>query len=213
MAWLHSIELTTMECYVKRILLSVSLILLPVVASADFGIGASFKSSEAGIYFPVTITPRILVEPYLRYSDGDFESSLVGSTEPGVDSSFTTISFGAGLFGVSQLSDAVDFYYGARAAYVREESSSTALLISPVPFSSFDPRSEGDLDGFSIAPTLGFQYFLTDNISLGAEARWEFSEISGTIVSTGASGAETQIDQTRRRSDTRTDVLLRFYFN
>lgn len=197
----------------KRILLALSLIALPMAAIADFGIGASFKSSEAGIYLPITITPRVFVEPYFRYSDRDTDSTIAGSAESGSDSSFTTLSVGAGLFGVSQLGDAVDFYYGARAAYLRQESSTTALILSPAPILPFSvPTQEFDADGFSIAPTLGFQYYLTDRLSLGAEVRWEFTDVSGTIISTNSSGTETRIEQTTRQSDTRTDVLLRFYF-
>lgn len=197
----------------KRALIALSLMVLPMAAIADIGIGASFKSNEAGIYLPITITPRVFVEPYFRYNYRDTESTLSGGAESNSDSSFTSLSVGAGIFGVSKLGDAVDFYYGARAAYLRQESSSTFLLINSVPNPSFAlPTQEFDADGFSIAPTIGFQYFLTDRLSLGAEARWEFSELSGTSTNTGTAGTETRIDQKTRQSDTRTDILLRFYF-
>jgi hypothetical protein len=197
----------------KWTLYAFSLLALPTVAFADIGIGASFKSNEAGIYVPITITPRILIEPYFRYRDSEDELALAGVAESGVDSSFSSVSVGAGVFGISKLGDAVDFYYGARAAYLREESTSAALIISPIFLPSVPaPTQESDFDGYSIAPTLGFQYYLTDRLSLGAEVRWEFSDVSGTIMSTGSSGSESEIELSQRENSTRTDVLLRFYF-
>jgi len=201
------------ETPVKRIFCATALLVLPLVAVADFGIGASMKSNEGGVYFPISLTQRFLLEPYLQYSDREFEVSVAGSPGSGSESSFTNLSIGAGLFGTSELGDALDLYYGARLAYRRQESSSIALLISPVPVTQSLPASTSDLDGFAIAPTLGFQYFLTDRISLGAEARWEFSELSGSSINTSPSGAEIRIKETNRQNDTRTDVLLRFYFD
>lgn len=170
----------------KRTLIALSLIVFPMAAIADFGIGVSFKSSEAGIYLPITITPRVFVEPYFQYGHGDSESNF--------NSSSTNLSVGAGLFGVSDLGDDVDFYYGARAAYLRQESSFGG--------------QKSDADGFSIAPTLGFQYYLTDRLSLGAEVRWEFTELSGTRTFESSDPE----NYNSSGNGTRTDVLLRFYF-
>jgi len=181
----------------RRIFLALIFAILPFAAqSADFGFGVSFKSNESTIYFPIRIDQKFMLEPYVRYADRDSVSTA------GIQSISTKdLALGFGAFWKSQPIDSASLYIGARAAYVQSERITTSQLgISPATFTQ-------DMDGYLIAPTVGFEYFVIERISIGGEIAYEYSNIDGDTTGTFTSTSTEQ-----KFSGTRTNILLRYYF-
>ena len=196
-------------------LLALSILLLVQTICADdlsttshkvVGVGASFKSNEGFIYIPVHLTKNFMLEPFLRYEDAqrDFDGSK---------SSRESYSIGAGFFGVFTLTEKAQVYIGVRVAYVNESSRQpiATLVLSdgpfPVPPVVETSTSKTDQDGYSIAPTLGFEYSLFDRLSIGGEVAWEITKLEG---STGSQ--ETRLNYDSKFNKTTTNIILRFYF-
>ena len=196
-----------------RVLACICVLSFPLLAAADFGIGASFQSDQAGVHVPIRITERILLEPFIRHSNLESEVSSEDTTFPPGTTSIEGLDVGTGLFGSFDVAPNMSFYIGARAAYVYEKFESDSLIISSIPLQGLQPpRQKSELDGFTIAPGLGFQYFIIDRVSLGAEVSWEYTDVSGFVNTIDTSGNQTRLDTESRRTGTRTDVVLRFYF-
>jgi len=180
----------------RRIFLVLIFIILPFAAqSADFGFGASFKSNESTIYFPIKIDQKFLLEPYVRYTDRDSVSIA------GIQSISTKdLVLGFGTFWTSQPMDSASLYIGARVAYVQSEQVTRTQLGIPTTFTQ-------DMDGYLIAPTVGFEYFVIERISIGGEIAYEYSNIDGDTTSTFSTTSTEQ-----KFSGTRTNILFRYYF-
>lgn len=82
-------------------------------------------------------------------------------------------------------------YFGARLAYLDYE---TAFFTGP------SETLSRDGDGYSIAPTLGFEYSFNDHVSIGAEAAYFYQDVD---IGYGA-------DQEDSGTDTK--LILRFRF-
>lgn len=150
----------------KRVLItavSLAAFASEIASAADFGIGLSVKSSDTTIYVPIEISPAFRVEPSVSYSETKQAS---GNTT----TKSTNTNVGAGLFGKSQVADSIELYYGGRIAYVESKAESSTALPFPA---SVSVKS----DGYRIAPTLGFQYFFNEHISLGGEVAWAHTDL------------------------------------
>lgn len=168
--------------------------------SAEFGLGASFDSDEGTIFLPVRLGEKGMLEPYFRFRDSE---SRTGSTE----FSSEDYEFGIGLFRKWQAIEQLDVYLGLRAAYVRRDQASAALsgvVVAPGFFTSI----ESTLDGYLVAPTVGFEYKLIERLTIGAEVAVEREDLSGD--SGAINGQRISIDS--EKTDTRTNVIIRFYF-
>lgn len=186
----------------SKILFAIFLSLLAGTAVAlDFGFGASFKSSESSIFLPVRISDNLMIEPYFRYRDSDTENATFKtSTED--------LTAGMGIFGLVNPIENASVYIGIRAAYVESERKN-----SPIGFFTFPVAAlKVEQDGFSVAPTLGFEYLILQQLTIGAEVAWEYKDLDGTT--SGASNNPNIPAQNADTEDTgtRTNIILRFYF-
>jgi len=173
-------------------------------SAADFGFGASFKSNESTIYVPVHIGKHFMVEPFFRYEDRDSQNF-------GAEISSKDSIIGVGLFAVLKPLEKASVYLGARAAYVDQEQSITTPIfgvIQPNPGSSLQRKTKQD--GYSIAPTLGFEYWIIEHLTIGAEVAWEYVDLDGSYTSNFAPSSSTSVDS--KSNGTRTNIILRFYF-
>ncbi len=173
--------------------------------SAELGIGASVKSSDSSIYLPITVSPKFRIEPYLRYTDLDTESSSISTI------SSESLAIGVGLFRLIKPAENISIYYGGRVAYLSDETTFRPFAVPVPPIGFIQPvqfESRSELDGYSIFPAAGFEYHFSEHLSIGVEVGWEYSKLDGTTSITGSPIEGTKIE----RNNTRANVILRFFF-
>jgi hypothetical protein len=158
------------------------------VNALDVGLGAGVGNWDSEyIYVPININSDFRVEPYLYHYkyDTDYKNPAVN------DYNYSSTEVGLGLFKVNPAAESINVLIGARLGYYEYESD-------------WGPGSYSDSDGYSIAPTLGFEYFMAPNLSVGAEASWIFSKGDGKDSSSG------KWDDEDNR--TTTAVTMKYYF-
>ncbi len=170
----------------KRLLLPAALALLPAVASADIGLGASLRDSEATLYLPIEPDEILRIEPFFSWSDQ--ELSGPGTT----DVSSESLTIGVGLFRKLEIHDRTRVYFGARASFSQLKQTSS------------DPATP-DLDGdsYALEPTLGIEYRIVDQIAVSFEALLYYRSFNEGV---GAADFDRDAVGTSNR------ILLRAYF-
>ena len=183
-------------------------------AAVDFGVGVSAKSDDSWIYFPIEITQRFRLEPSVRFSQTEShletEDTFFGTrSSTRVDTDTDQLQVGLGVFGVLPVKESVRVYYGVRAAYIDADTSSTQVTRLESPFSVSEEtfKRENSADGYRVAPTLGFEYFVTAHFSIGGEAEWFYQEID---QKTQDDQDDVRIDQDSNGTDTHLVVRYRF---
>ena len=150
--------------------------------SADAGLGVSFESNDSTIYVPIDFGNSWRLEPFARYAKS--KADYYTRSEQ--------LSIGAGVFALKPLGESLRLYYGGRLAYLDYE---TALYTTPL---TGTVSREGY--GYSVAPTLGFEYSFNEHVSIGAEAAWYYQDLD---LNSGGDQEETGTD---------TKLILRFRF-
>ncbi|HEX5421135.1 MAG TPA: hypothetical protein VFY39_14160 [Gammaproteobacteria bacterium] len=185
-----------------RVLIVLCVWLLAAAAQAEPGIGASVNSGSETIYVPVTLSAKFMAEPYLSYQT---EKQKTGTE---VTSKATTI--GVGLFRTRDFAENFTIYYGARLAYLKQEQSTTVTNFITGELAGIN---QIELDGYSIAPTLGFEYRVAGHLTVGAEIAAEHSDLDGKEATESPTGlALTTVNQSRIRTQTMTNIILRYFF-
>ena len=109
------------------------------------------------------------------------------------------IEIGVGFFGITQIKDDFNFLYGARVGYVKADFE----------FKSSFQDEKTELDGYSLSPTIGFEYYITENISLGGDISFHYEDLDGNEIDRED---DEKIDASQKTTDTDTSVNIRFYF-
>jgi hypothetical protein len=180
------------------------------VLAADFGVGVSVQSNDAWIYAPIDVTPAFRIEPSIRFFDAESESQTQSSSfglpiTTSVKSASDQRELAVGLFGKASLGESVRLYYGARAAYIDNESK---LRIATRFGTSEDVvEEESSLDGYRISPTFGFEYLINEHFSLGGEAEWFYQDLDSDISQTEVAGTAKL-----KSNGTATRLIVRFTF-
>jgi hypothetical protein len=172
-----------------RFIVVVSMCAFTAPAVADVGVGAAAGSEDRTILFPIRLS-SVIIEPYLGYREDEAELNSVASSTERLD-------IGVGVFGLAMRGDNLSIYYGARLADVSEESSTTVDEIE---------QSRVDIDGYRIAPTVGFQYTIS-RVTVGAEIGWAYEEFDQTRVFFGSPDELTIVSK-----GTHANVVFRFFF-
>lgn len=176
------------------------------VLAADFGIGISAKSDDGILYVPIDISKSLRIEPSVRYAKS--ESYYDYFDQVGGDES-KALEIGVGVFGVKQLTDAVHIYFGGRLAYVDFDTS------------SFYARAHGASsnhtaqDGYSVGPTVGFEFLFGEHFSLGGEASYNFVDLEGESTTWRSNPFDSDVDREDIESKshgTDTRLVLRYMF-
>ena len=180
------------------------------VLAADFGVGVSVQSNDAWIYAPIDVTPAFRIEPSIRFFDSESQSQTQSSSfglpiTTSVKSASDQRELAVGLFGKASLGESVRLYYGARAAYIDNESK---LRIATRFGTSEDVvEEESSLDGYRISPTFGFEYLINEHFSLGGEAEWFYQDLDSDISQTEVAGTANL-----KSNGTATRLIVRFTF-
>lgn len=196
----------------KRTTLSIALLAgcsSPVLA-ANFGVGVSVQSNDAWIYAPIDVTPAFRIEPSIRFVSLDSESQTQSSdfglpVTTSVKSETDQREFAIGLFGKSSIAESVRLYYGARVAYIDDETKQRITTT----FGTVEDvvELESSQDGYRISPTLGFEYLINEHFSLGGEAEWFYQDIDADISQTDVAGTAKL-----KSNGTATRLIVRFTF-
>ena len=192
-----------------RAFVAIVCLLLAATARADVGIGASVASNDATIYVPIT-TSRLMIEPYIRYSDNQqtFNSTLSPVSGPR-EQQFENYDVGVGFFGVRQPKDRVTLYYGGRVAYSKQLVDTTFVDLS-IPTPVLVNRTE--LDGYEIVPAVGLTYSVIERLSIGVEVGWFYSKLDGQEFFSSSFSPPSDLDQELTSNGTRAAVIVRFFF-
>ena len=181
------------------------------VYAADFGVGVSVQSNDAWIYAPIDVTPGFRIEPSIRFFDAESESQTQSSSfgspvTSSVKSQSDQRELAVGLFGKASLGESVRLYYGARAAYIDNE---TKLRIA-TRFGTLEDvvEEESSLDGYRISPTLGFEYLINEHFSLGGEAEWFYQDLDSDISQNDDVAGTANL----KSNGTATRLIVRFTF-
>src|SRR6185503_663332 len=129
------------------------------VLAADFGVGVSVQSNDAWIYAPIDVTPGFRIEPSIRFVSAESESQTQSSSfglpvTTSVKSETDQLELAVGLFGKTLLGESVRLYYGARAAYIDNETKQRVATR----FQTVEDvvELESSLHGSRSSPCLGF---------------------------------------------------------
>lgn len=184
-----------------RILGLVCTLGLASAARADVGLGVG---SDGGTLFVPITGSGLLIEPFFRYAN--VSSSIDREHQHG-----TAKTAGIGLFRRTAAQENFEVYYGARIAYLREETRSA--LVDPITGDSLGEQRRED-DGYSVAPTVGVQFHLTRRLAVGGEIGWRYTDRSGdSVTSLNQSPQPIQSsDRSERRREAHSEIILRFFF-
>jgi hypothetical protein len=180
------------------------------VNAADFGVGVSVQSNDAWIYAPIDVTPGFRIEPSIRLVSAETESQTQSSSfglpiTTSVKSDTDQYELAVGLFGKTALAESVRLYYGARVAYINNETKQRIATS----FGTSEDVTEQDssLDGYRISPTIGFEYLINEHFSLGGEAEWFYQDLDSDISQDEVAGTANL-----KSNGTATRLIVRFTF-
>lgn len=134
--------------------------------AVEAGIGFSTKNRSYSIYMPVKLNDIWVVEGVVSSSRNKYNNVEGGSYSYG---SYRNHAFGVGVFWRRSVVEKTYFYVGSRFERFTG-GGTTGLNASFVAY-----ETEYRLSGNSISPTVGFEYFPTRNISLGADVGYRYS--------------------------------------
>jgi hypothetical protein len=160
---------------------------------ADVGLGVGFSHNGSTIYVPIRVTPGFRIEPYV----------LANKTHSTATQYYSNTSadaqYGSGFFAGRRIGENTELFVGSRLAYVsRNQNFSPAGA----------PESSRKSYGYLVAPTVGFEYFIQEDIALGAEAAILYIRRRGH--ETNSIGTEFSFKETT--TATFTAVTLKYYF-
>jgi len=173
--------------------------LLSSPSTADettYGIGAAVNDSLK-IYFPIN-TSNLLIEPTLAYFDNKNDTESPQS----FNSKNKTTQIGIGVFIKNAVVKNTFIYYGARVGYIKNEANSD--------FSGTQISTSKD-DGYFIAPTVGAEYRVIDNFSVGLDLSLNYSKTDGD-TSTSFNGIKDTFNTNTTRTRTAAEIIVRYHF-
>jgi hypothetical protein len=196
-----------------RVFAAVCLLIVSLTAQADVGLGVSVKSSTAIVYLPVT-AGRFMFEPFVRYTDRESETTRVPDVPPVPPgtSSLEVYSVGLGIFRMKLPTERMGLYYGGRIARLEERSESSTLITSTVPITIPPSTLSSELDGYSVAPTVGLTYSVAERVSVGVEVGVDHTEMDGISVNDPSTGPPTTVSAEVEGNDVRAEIIFRFLF-
>ncbi len=157
------------------------------VLAAEFGIGISIDQHDQTIYIPFKLTNSLKTEISIGIHSGKTETSEYKFENDRIET-------GIGVFLAKNVNDKTKLFMGCRFLYIEETNEYKGNSLN-----------SSDVAGYGIAPTLGFEFFVTDHISLGGEAEFYYKDLNGEDED------KNDIDNKYNGTDSR--VVLRYYFN
>ena len=179
----------------KRIMTLTTLCLIPMsTLGADYGLGVSARSNDVSVYLPVDIGEGWRVEGVVRRFESEFSSDLATSEAESTD---------VGVGGFRKLQQRPDSplsaYIGVRLTYVDRSSIAS---VRPIGVFTVGP-SNTNQDGWRVAPAVGVEYKLHEQVSIAGEVEYFFEKLDGD-------SRDEEINLETQGTSTR--IIIRFYF-
>ena len=164
---------------------------------SKFGVGFEFHTLPAtfaqgqgtplGVSFTI-VSESFIIEPFITYSSSTIEYDYIGSGDSKTTESDLTLLIG--IFKTIKRGN-IRSYFGIRVGKSWWE------------FDAEGASSDDEIDYFILAPTIGAEYFLSDNFSFGGEGL--FTMVSSEID-------EDSYDKTTKNNTIIPRFIVRFYF-
>ena len=142
----------------------------------EVGVGVSAQGDRT-IYMPIKIDETLRLEPSVYYYK-DKDTGEYESTSERYD-------LLVGIFKLDKQSDKSKIYYGARVGYSSNNYKS-------------EYRDE-NYEGYKIAPTIGLEYVLVDNVTIAGDVSFNYSNLNGNSA-------------TQENTTTDSELSVRYYF-
>jgi len=162
-----------------------STLFLSTPSKADevrYGIGVEVEAFSRRIHFPIN-TKNFLIEPSIEYNKYDAS----GQTHELIHTSI-------GIFKKHTVTKKTTLYFGSKIGYSREANN-------------YRQRIEKAI-GYTLSPTLGTEYQLTNNFSIGLEIALNYA--NGTYEEKFNNFDNTKTNQTN--IITSSGIIVRYYF-
>lgn len=185
---MHGLAVEGRKLWKIALLVSLAGLMAANCFAAEFGIGFTANYSDQELYFPIKLTNHFRTEISVGFSTAEQKTD---STKIEAD----IVAAGIGLFLTHNVHERTLLYYGCRLKYLYQNADRE--------YSDGSHRTEQQ-KGYGIAPTLGFEYFITENISLGGEAEFYYQYLDGEDED------DLDVDETYTGTDGR--IVIRYYF-
>lgn len=183
----------------RKVFLALTGLTLSATAiGAEWGVGAGIKQNDSTIYLPININESLRLEPFFTYSERDSEGDLWKSSSE-------DYYIGIGIFGLAPVIEKTNIYYGARISYYQTKDSQQQEATN----TSASSKYSSDGHGYQIAPTIGFEYHITNRFSAGAEAYLAYGHGTYRQKTDGV----TLNNSSGNSSNSGTNITLRYFFN
>ena len=156
--------------------------------AAEYGIGLTANRSDLSLYMPIKLTDNFRTEISVGYQSAEAKADNQKQEADQIEA-------GIGLFFTKDVYPKTQLYYGCRLLYLYENRE-----LSRSSGTDYSVRR----NGFGIAPTLGFEYFMTEQISLGGEVEFYYRYLDGKD--------DDGVDFEETTSGTDSRVVIRYYF-
>ncbi|HJW34933.1 MAG TPA: hypothetical protein VJ505_16405 [Holophagaceae bacterium] len=157
------------------------------------GLGVRINGDAGStLYVPVKVNDAFMVEGTLSYLH------FKNDTGAGTLSSYRTTSteVGAGFFWLKPLGESTRLYAGPRVSHGKASTVYGGA-----------PEQRADSQGWTVAPTLGVEYFPLRNVSIGGEIGASYGHATGDRSDfTGHQSVKST------QASTVSSVILRYYF-
>jgi len=170
-------------------------------ADTNYGIGVVI-GNRIQIHFPVDVA-EYTIETVISYSSNTSDStSSIDQTR--LSTQFEFAEYSVGIFKKMPVLSNTVLYFGARLGYLSFETSHRQIFsfgVAPLSFSEF--YSSTKEHGYIFTPTIGVEYKLASNFSLGVDIGFSYIKYDGDETRGGAIGGTTtsKIDRTEYRSE------------
>jgi hypothetical protein len=187
-----------MKKYIKFAVIFVfTLFFNPAIADeVKYGIGAAL-TDRLTIYLPIN-TDNFIVEPTLSYQHK--KNDTVSPQTYNFENKL--FQLGVGVFAKDTVIKDTIVYYGARVGYIKNE---IVMGISGIQTSKFKD------DGYFIAPTIGADYRLIANFSIGLDFSISYSKTVGDLTA-NYFGTETTSNTKSTTIQTAANIIVRYNF-
>lgn len=113
------------------------------LSHAEIGLGMLLDPYGSTVYLPMKLSEHYRLEPSVAYFSREADGRI----------RWKAWELALGAFRATSISDNTRIYYGGRVGY----------------FERNDDSNFNDEQGVRLAPTLGFEYFFTDSLSISGE--------------------------------------------
>lgn len=150
------------------------------------------------------VTGEFLIEPYLKIYQRNINRPDARATY--ADDDYEVVELGVGVFRHKLLAGAASLYSysGLRASYFKV-SSSSRYVYTDLALSNRTLKSSG----YALAPTIGLDYFVTNNMSVSSELEVRFDNESGSTTIDGVKYSGINESYVRSRAS----LIFRYYYN